>query len=530
VAPVLLVGAALFAFRDRIGLSALWSAERARSPAGGTAVELSPAPGGATGASGGPGPSPPPPVDPAHQEAERAARRERERRARYDALVRDALAKAVSEDYAGASEGLEAARRVRDDPGLVALERKVRRLQHLAAARAAEIAGDADAVLAAYESALAIEPDPPLAAHVAKTRRRIELARQRVEADRLLAAGEWRAAREALSRAVALADEGSAAPLREAIARVDAELAFARHVREAEEHVRARRWQAAIRSARAADALKPDAGVVGRITTLVERTRGPAPEIENAIGMRLVLVPDGTFTMGSAEGLSREQPEHEVAVSAFYIGAHEVTNAQFELFDPDRRAKRNEFSPADDMPVVHVSWREAMFFCRWLSVKDGGVYRLPTEAEWERAARFDGGVYPWGNAPPNEGDEWRCNVAPFRNRKHWALDGHEFASTVGSFPRGATSLGVHDLAGNVLEWCLDWYHSSYYSEEAVRDPRGPQTGRHRVVRGGSYMMLPTGAAAYRRDARAPTFADAYLGFRVVREVSTVGTRAGARRP
>ena len=137
------------------------------------------------------------------------------------------------------------------------------------------------------------------------------------------------------------------------------------------------------------------------------------------------------------------------------------------------------------MPAIAASWEEATAFCKWLSRKEGIEYRLPTETEWERAARgADGRIYPWGNEAPDAGRTYRCNYAPEKAREAWKLDGFGLISLVGALPAGASPVGCHDMAGNVWEWCFDWYGKTWYSQSSASNPRGPDGGAKRVLRGG----------------------------------------------
>ena len=229
-------------------------------------------------------------------------------------------------------------------------------------------------------------------------------------------------------------------------------------------------------------------------------------------------------------GCARERPRHETYVDAFYIGKFEVTNSQFESFSPGHRSAWKQFSSEDDTPAVAVSWEGASAFCRWLSRREGIGYRLPTEAEWERAARgTDGRVFPWGNSPPLAEDaSYRCNLAPSRDRGLWKKDGFEFTAPVGSFAGGVSPCGCHDMSGNVWEWCMDWYDASAYSKGALAgpgparlNPSGPPLGKQRVLRGGSFAEDAWRARCANRTAHAPGFVEASVGFRCVRALDPI---------
>ncbi len=238
----------------------------------------------------------------------------------------------------------------------------------------------------------------------------------------------------------------------------------------------------------------------------------------SSIGIELMLVPSGAFQMGSdaAEAQPNEQPVTPVTLSRFYLSRHPVTNAQYELFDPGHARKR---APAagDQHPVVYVSSTEATKFCQWLSSRERRKYRLPTEAEWEYAARgADGRKYPWG------GQEGRGDLANFADRNTvfaWSDreidDGFAESSPVGSFPLGASPFGMEDMAGNVWEWCLDFLEA--YRGTPKTNPRGAVSGMKRVYRGGSWKSRFNSLRATTRGSNLPNYACNDLGFRVVCE-------------
>jgi formylglycine-generating enzyme required for sulfatase activity len=225
--------------------------------------------------------------------------------------------------------------------------------------------------------------------------------------------------------------------------------------------------------------------------------------------MVMVYVPGGTFQMGSAEGRSDEQPVHTVTLDGFWIDETEVTNAQYArcvaagMCSPPselRSRTRDSYygdSQYDDYPVIWVSWDDATTYCQWA----GG--RLPTEAEWENAARGpDGRVYPWGNDPPND------------TLANYALNVGD-TTTVGSYPEGQSWVGAMDMAGNVLEWVNDWY-GSYPSEPQV-NPTGPASGPGRVLRGGAWSHDEEFVRAASRDFGHPDARVGGVGFRCVVE-------------
>jgi formylglycine-generating enzyme required for sulfatase activity len=256
------------------------------------------------------------------------------------------------------------------------------------------------------------------------------------------------------------------------------------------------------------------------------RTRAPAATsvvaellVTEPDGAKWVHVPAGEFLMGStesdADAYEDERPQHTVYLGAFQIMQTEVTNAMFErfvnatghrtmaeaagkswVFDVNKKKWkeiaganwRHPRGPGSNLgglgshPVVHVSWDDAVAYCAWA----GG--RLPTEAEWEKAARgTDGRKYPWGNQPP-AGD--LLNFADRNLDVEWAdkntEDGYQFTAPVGSYPKGASPYGALDMAGNVWEWVADWYDAAYYAGSPRSNPTGPADGEYRVLRGGCW--------------------------------------------
>ena len=217
-------------------------------------------------------------------------------------------------------------------------------------------------------------------------------------------------------------------------------------------------------------------------------------------GMVMVYVPKGIFAMGSDTGDPDEQPVRDVYLDAFWIDQTEVTNTMFARFAPRREGKS---------PVQRVSWEEATAYCEWVGS------RLPTEAEWEKAARgTEGFSHPWGNQLPT-GD--LVNFADVNSRLSWedtsVDDGYEKVAPVGSFPEGSSLYGALDMAGNLSEWVNDWYGETYYSDSPLTNPQGPDDGFFRVLRGGSYSST---AASIRSADRAwfiPEGSADYMGFR-----------------
>ena len=242
------------------------------------------------------------------------------------------------------------------------------------------------------------------------------------------------------------------------------------------------------------------------------------PKFTTRSGSEMLLVTSGVFVMGSdsRDATPQEQPLTRVSISRFFMARHPVTNEQYELFDPAHRAKRAP-GAAERHPVVYVTSREAEKFCAWLSQREGRRFRLPTEAEWEYAARgTDGRIYPWGElldaghyanfADSRTGFAWRDATID---------DGFAESSPVGSYPRGASPFGIEDLAGNVFEWCHDFFEE-YKGKERV-NPRGPMNGSKRVYRGGSWKSRVSSLRASARQFNLPDYSSNDVGFRIVCE-------------
>jgi formylglycine-generating enzyme required for sulfatase activity len=288
--------------------------------------------------------------------------------------------------------------------------------------------------------------------------------------------------------------------------------------------------------------------------TLADGTTIDVPE-----GM--VCVPAGTFTMGEGES------EHRVYLDAYFIGKYEVTNAEWKVFtelagfEPLPQHWKDGKIPAgkENHPVVYVSWEDAQKYCEWatrLSSSDGGQdsgakweVRLPTEAQWEKAARGpEAYIYPWGNQwdknlcnngwllapfgfkPNNEGDDW------YRKYDEWGKSdiGKQIIASggntmpVGSFPKGISFYGCYDMAGNASEWCADWFMTNYFKlKDAKRNPEGPseeeaeekdfsgKKSKARLLRGGSWNDFSGLCRSVYRHCYSPSARSNRYGFRVV---------------
>lgn len=220
--------------------------------------------------------------------------------------------------------------------------------------------------------------------------------------------------------------------------------------------------------------------------------------------MPMVLVPAGEFTMGSNLG-EDEKPVRRVYLNAFYMDKFEVTVGQYarylEVTDMEEPPDWNVMNQPQHQrrPVVNVDWEDAVNYCKWAGK------RLPTEAEWEKAARgTDGRIYPWGNEAPT-----RLHA----NYGRKELDNQQALTPVGSFEAGKSPYGIYDMAGNAWEWVFDWYDHDYYKKGPHKNPIGPAKGEGKVVRGGSWLYVPEFLrSAHRFDAQ-PTMRLFGYGFR-----------------
>ena len=223
----------------------------------------------------------------------------------------------------------------------------------------------------------------------------------------------------------------------------------------------------------------------------------------------MVEIPAGEFLMGCESGAANERPPHRVRVDRFAIGRTAVTNRLYRIFLEDTgRQAPPDFSDADlnaldpwgDKPVTSVSWFDAMEYCKWLCVRSGKPYRLPTESEWERAARggMEAKLYTWGDEPPQTqpryNELWR--TGPER---------------VGGRP--PNGFGLFDISENVHEWLSDWYDAEYYRVSPPHIPQGPPTGARRVSRGGSWRHQIKIARVAARSSLSPGYQYSDYGFR-----------------
>ena len=261
--------------------------------------------------------------------------------------------------------------------------------------------------------------------------------------------------------------------------------------------------------------------------------------IKGKDGTEMLLIPAGEFQMGSNDGFRRddEKPVHTVSLDAFYMDKYEVTNAQYRLFVKETGHKEPEgsslvggslhrgFYPwsdenfnGDNQPVVCVSWEDAKAYAEWAGK------RLPTEAEWEKAARggLAGKKYVWGDEstlPKGAGnlvDKSARKVFPRLEFFAGYDDGYTYTAPVGKFePNG---YGLYDMAGNVFEWCADWFDSDYYAKSPKQNPKGPESGEARILHGGSWIAIPDYLRVAFRWSSMPQNVDDSYGFRCVSDV------------
>jgi len=220
-------------------------------------------------------------------------------------------------------------------------------------------------------------------------------------------------------------------------------------------------------------------------------------------GSLLIQISGGEFSMGSEQGPEDEKPVHQVALGQYYIGAHEVTLGQFKKFcQASGRSlpPQPSWNRRDELPVVNVAWEEALAYCEWAGL------RLPTEAEWERAAAgMDRRRYPWG-------DDFFALMCNGKGQE----DGFEVTAPAEGFPNGISPVGALQMAGNVAELCQDWYYAEYYHVSVSANPRGAVMGKERVVRGGGLGSPELQCRTTVRSKVRPDFRSESLGFRVAK--------------
>lgn len=228
----------------------------------------------------------------------------------------------------------------------------------------------------------------------------------------------------------------------------------------------------------------------------------------------MVLIPEGPFWMGrdGIEALEDERPRHQVWLDAYSMDLYEVSTAQYARFlaatkrPPPWQWETVDLSVHGDRPVIGVDWEDAEAYCRWAGK------RLPTEAEWEKAARgTDERLYPWGNQTPT------ASLANFALGARFSYS--QVLMPVGHYKQGTSPYGLYDMAGNVWEWVQDWYGANYYEVSPERNPQGPEQGQFKVLRGGSWSDLPKYLLTYGRFKLPPATRNSFAGFRCVKSGS-----------
>ena len=252
------------------------------------------------------------------------------------------------------------------------------------------------------------------------------------------------------------------------------------------------------------------------LTTPPERKRpamAATAEVIGKDGAPMVLVPAGEFWMGQpdGEGEKDEHPRHKVVLDAFYVDRFEVTVARYAEFlrSTGRKGPRHwekvSLDGYRDRPVIGVNWEDAQAYCQWAGK------HLPTEAQWEKAAKGsdDRRIYPWGDDHPG------TRHGNFGHCCEWK--GYEILTDVNKHEEGRSPYGIYNMSGNVREWTGDWYEAEYYSKSPPSNPRGPESGAERVIRGGSWANSGEYLQATNRDREPPNFQSATIGIRCVQD-------------
>jgi formylglycine-generating enzyme len=266
------------------------------------------------------------------------------------------------------------------------------------------------------------------------------------------------------------------------------------------------------------------AGMVLVVVPAVTVAEGLEKEVKGKDGAPMVLIPEGPFPMGvphgDRDGGRDEYPRHDVFVNNFYIDKFELTNGRYLEFvkatnhripQNPKNATRNLWQgdtiteSLADRPVVNVDWADANAYCQWAGK------RLPTEAEWEKAAKGTADRrFPWGNVEPTN--------KHLNFNQQWI--GEKTLMPVGSYELGKSPFGVYDMAGNVWEWVNDWYDAKYYEKSPAKNPPGPETGTKRVLRGSGWQNETPTVRIFTRVDSDPTIRNESTGFRCAMDART----------
>jgi len=265
-------------------------------------------------------------------------------------------------------------------------------------------------------------------------------------------------------------------------------------------------------------------GIVLVAAPAVTVAQGLEKEVKGKDGAPMVLIPEGSFPMGvphgDRDGGRDEYPRHDVFVNDFYIDKFELTNSRYLEFvkatnhripQNPKNATRNLWEGETiteslaDRPVVNVDWADAQAYCQWAGK------RLPTEAEWEKAAKGTADRrFPWGNVEPTN--------KHLNFNQQWI--GEKTLMPVGSYELGKSPFGVYDMAGNVWEWVNDWYDAKYYEKSPAKNPTGPESGTKRVLRGSGWQNETPTVRIFTRVDSDPTIRNESTGFRCAMDVRT----------
>jgi len=266
------------------------------------------------------------------------------------------------------------------------------------------------------------------------------------------------------------------------------------------------------------------AGMVLVAVPAVTVAEGLEKEVKGKDGAPMVLIPEGSFPMGvphgDRDGGRDEYPRHDVFVKNFYIDKFELTNGRYLEFvkathhripQNPKNATRNLWEGETiaesliDRPVINVDWADAQAYCQWAGK------RLPTEAEWEKAAKGTADRrFPWGNVEPTN--------KHLNFNQQWI--GEKTLMPVGSYEAGKSPFGVYDMAGNVWEWVNDWYDAKYYEKSPAKNPTGPETGTKRVLRGSGWQNETPTVRIFTRVDSDPTIRNESTGFRCAMDAGT----------